>query len=374
MIKEDLLLMTGSVHPGLTERVRQRLEEVDGRARVAYHVDGDDDVQALVDPYGRDISIVQPVAKPAALGYFQLFVLIDALKRAGARRISVHVPHYACGRQDRQSNPFEPITAALVADLLVRAGADRIVWIDPHAKALAGMVPKPCTVVTLTALQLVDVYLESLKLDGTPLSFCGTDFNATKDFAKPFLPFFTNSTLISAAKGRLGDCETEIMFLLGVVDGRLVVICDDMVSTFTTGGGALKLLFEKKAEQVWLVFIHPVCVQDAWKKLADPRITKIITTNTLPTRWKGGAELVADKLTMIDVAPLIAATMLADYGGAKPQELNTVEHWRKKVRLGLNLTVDPRENESPFLDMWEAVEPILPRISINADEKIIGGL
>lgn len=348
------------MHPKLTARVGAALGIEPIQTVVGYHTDGDDEVQINENLRGMNVFIVQPLVKPLSLWLCQLLVLIDAVKRASARRVIAVIPYYP-GRQDRKDRPRKPITARLVADLLVAAGVERIVVLDLHALQIEGFFPNRVQVDHLRAHPLVATHLKHDGYAGAHVVFAGPDGNATKRFARPLVEAFPGAGIASIEKVRSGDRTVEKLFALGDVGGKRLVLVDDMV---TTGGTMLNAVLEFRkqgAGESEIIATHAVMIGEAYDVLANPLITRIVITNSLPTSVAGLAAI-ASKLSIIDIAPLLAEAIKRVHMDEQVGPILGIEYWSEREIV----TVTPEENDAPSVLFWGALSAYLPKIALRS--------
>jgi len=373
----DIKIISGAMHPKLTERICRYLGVAPTEAlrpcpaRVAFHADGDDEVRIDESLRGKHVCIVQPFAKPAGFWLNQLLVIIDAVKRAKAVRITVVIPYFGGSRQDRKK-PREPITIKLYATLLKAAGATGVLLLDLHSLQSEQSFDN----LDLDHVQAHPLFVADLHANGVDpkqVAIVGPDANATLRFASPFLGWFPGSRLVSLVKVRLSDTEVETLFVLGRenIPGRWARTVDDMITTATTLRNVWNELSAADANGMEMIATHALMVGRAYDVLLHPKITRIVVTNSLPTSLHG-VEGIRDKLHIVDVAPLLAEAMkrihthdsLSDDDG-----LLNPRYWIERVEHGLDLGVPLQENASASTDLWDAVAPILPRLALGEPKK-----
>ncbi|MGH9128926.1 MAG: ribose-phosphate diphosphokinase, partial [Acidimicrobiales bacterium] len=240
-------------------------------------------------------------------------ILIDAAKRASARRITAVCPYFGYSRQDRKASGREPITAKLVADLLAAAGADRIVSIDLHASQIQGFFDGP--VDHLTAMPIIVDYLRRDPVsDPVVVAPDAGRIKVAERFSQHL-----NADLAFVykrrPKGKPG--QVEALEVVGSVAGRACVVIDDMIDTAGTVCAAADLLFERGASEVWAMATHGVLSGPAAERLSDSKLTKVVITDTLPLP----AERRFDKLEVLSVAPIVADAIRAVFEDSSVSEI-----------------------------------------------------
>lgn len=246
---------------------------------------------------GADCYVIQPTSPPVDQNLMELLILLDALKRASAARVTAVVPYYGYGRQEKKIRPREAITARLVADMLVFAGAHRVMTMDLHADAIQGFFSIP--VDHLTGLNLIAHYFDSMR--DRDLIIVSPDEGRVKKVRK--VAGMLDKPIAVGYKYRPDPEKAEITHLAGDVAGKIPVIVDDMI---TTGGSVMQcvkaLLKNGCAPEIYIAATHGVLVGEAIARLSRPEIAKVIITDTIPLR----PESELNKLVTLSVAPLFA--------------------------------------------------------------------
>src|SRR6516225_3460083 len=271
-----------------------------GQACISRFSDGETYVQIEENVRGADVFMVQPTCDPVNEHLMQLLLLIDALKRASARRITVVVPYFGYARQDRKDKPRVPISSKLVADLLTTAGADRALVVDLHAPQIQGFFNIP--VDHLFASPVLVGHFKELSLpDLTIVSPDAGGVERARFFAKKM-----DSALAIVDKRRTGMDETEVMHVIGEVEGRSCVILDDIIDTAGTLVKTSQALLEAGAKQVYACATHPVLSGPAIERISKSGLVKAVVTNTIPLTEAGRNE---PKIEQLSIAGLIAAAI-----------------------------------------------------------------
>jgi ribose-phosphate pyrophosphokinase len=291
----DLKLFTGNANRPLAEEIAQYLSVKLSDAEVARFSDGEVFVQVNENVRGTDVFVVQPTCPPVNDTLMELLVMIDALKRASARRITAVLPYYGYARQDRKVQPRVPITAKLVADLLEAAGVDRVLALDLHAGQIQGFFNIP--VDHLFAAPVIIDYLGKKDLqDPVIVSPDAGGVERARAIAKRL-----NAGLAIIDKRREGPNQALAMHLIGDVHDRDAVVIDDMIDTAGTLTQAVSALEREGARRILACGVHPVLSGPALQRLNASPLEEVVVTNSIPVAdSKRG-----DRLTVLSVAPLL---------------------------------------------------------------------
>ncbi|MDD4984595.1 MAG: ribose-phosphate diphosphokinase, partial [Dehalococcoidales bacterium] len=245
---DEIKVFTGNAHPALAESVAGYLNIPLGRCEVFEFSNENTFVRILENVRQRDVFVIQPLSSPVNKSLVELLIMIDALKRASAERITAVVPYYGYGRTDKKDQPRVPITARLVADLLTVAGANRLLTVDLHAPQIQGFFNIP--VDELTALYLLARYFEEKGLDRRDLVVVATDIGISKrarDLAAKL-----KAPLAIVEKRRVGnDDKTETLNVIGEVESRIALTVDDEIDTAGSLAGVVGALTERGAREVY---------------------------------------------------------------------------------------------------------------------------
>lgn len=271
----DLKIFSGSANPELSKQITDHLRTKLGHAKVTRFSDGEINFQIQENVRGADAFIIQPTGPPANENIMELLIMIDAFKRASARRITAVIPYYGYARQDRKDKPRVPISSRLVADLLTAAGADRLLFMDLHAGQIQGFFNLP--VDHLYAKPVLIEYLRELSIPHlTVISPDAGGVERARSFAKQL-----GARLAIIDKRRVQDNVAEVMHIVGEVEDRNVLIIDDIVDTAGTLVEATHALLEQGAKRVLAAATHAVLSGPAIERLKDSQFEQIIVTNTL---------------------------------------------------------------------------------------------
>lgn len=297
--QKRLMLFAGRSHPELAEEVAAQLG-VELAPTVAYDfANGEIFVRYKESVRGSDAFVLQSHTSPINKWIMEQLIMIDALKRASAKRITVVVPFYGYARQDKKHQGREPITARLMADLFVKAGADRLMSLDLHTSQIQGFFDGP--VDHLFALPLLANYIKE-SYDTSRVTVVSPDAGRVR-VAERWTDAL-GSPLAIIHKRRDPDVPNEVRVfeVVGEVEGRLCVIVDDMIDTGGTITKAAETLFDQGASGVVVAATHGILSDPAAERLSQSRITEVVITNTLPIP----EEKQFDKLTVLSIAPLLA--------------------------------------------------------------------
>jgi ribose-phosphate pyrophosphokinase len=293
---DELKVFSGNAHPALSKAITDYLGIPLGNCEVMQFTNENTFVRILENVRERDIFIVQPISSPVNSHLMELLIMIDAMKRASAKRITAVMPYYAYGRSDKKDQPRVPITARLIADLLTVAGANRLLTVDLHKAQIQGFFNIP--VDELTAFYLLSDYFKDKKLKN--LVLVATDFGISKqarDIAERL-----HSPLAIMEKRRLGnEDKTETLNVIGDVKGKVALAVDEEIDTGGSLVGVVNALLERGAKEVYACSTHPVLSGPAVKRIAESRIKEVVVTDTVPVP----PEKRIDKITVLPIAPLL---------------------------------------------------------------------
>jgi len=306
-MKDNLVLLSGNAHPELSKKISELMAVPLGEIEVKKFSDDETFCRIYNNIRKRDVYIIQPTSKPVNDNLMELLIIIDACKRSSCRSITAVIPYYGYSRTDKKDQPRVPITAKLVADLLTVAGADHIIAIDLHAEAIQGFFD--IQVDHLYAMPIFIKYLkETMKSD--KLVIVSPDAGGVaraRAHAKR-----VGAELAIIDKRRKGnDDQTEVLNVIGEVEGKKCVLIDDIIDTAGSITKAAKVLKERGAEQVFAMAVHPVLSGPAMKRLQESPIEQVIVTDTLPI----APEQKIAKITVLSVAELLAETIRRSYRG-----------------------------------------------------------
>lgn len=287
-------IFTGSAHPALAEKICAYLGVPLSDATVTSFPDGESFVKINENIRGRDVFIVQPTCPPTNQNLMELLIMVDAAKRASAHRITAVLPFFGYARQDRKDQPRVPITAKLVANLIAAAGVDRVLTMDLHAQQLQGFFDIP--VDHLYALPVMMNYLQDMGLHD--LVVVSPDVGGVK-MASAYAQGL-GAGLAIVVKRRKSATETEAVTVIGEVEGKNVMIVDDLTETAGTLMGAAKILRAHGARDIYAGVSHAVLTDLAVERLKSSEIKQLITTDSVPVRADSD-----DRVKVLSVAALL---------------------------------------------------------------------
>lgn len=304
---KGLKIFTGNSHPNLARKVAEAAGVELGYSQVSSFADGEVQIEIHESVRGQNVFIIQSTCPPVNQNYMELFIMVDALKRASAAQITAVIPYFGYARQDRKVAPRAPISAKLMADLLTKAGADRVVSVDLHATQIQGFFDGP--VDHLFAIPtLARAWRESLGVgnDFVAVSPDAGGVERTRAFSKRI-----ESSLAIIDKRRSGPNEAKALHLIGDVAGKTAVIIDDMIDTAGTLTQGVDSLIKNGAKRVFAVATHPVLSGPAISRLKESPIEKVWVTDTIPLSEAAKA---CGKFEVVSVAPLLAEAIKRIHG------------------------------------------------------------
>ena len=296
MASGQLKLFLGSAHPALGKEITEFLGVPIGQAKLRRFPDSEVSFQIEENIRGTDVFIVQPTCSPVDQNLIELCVMIDAFRRSSALRITAVIPYYGYARQDRKDKPRVPISAKLVANLLSAAGANRVLTMDLHKPQIQGFFDIP--VDHLFAAPVVIDYLS--RLNESELTLVSPDAGGAeraRAYAKRL-----GADLAIVDKRRSDDGTTEVMNVVGEVEGRVCIIQDDIVDTAGTLCSAAQALADTGARRVLACAVHGVLSGSALERIEKSPLEELIVTNTIPLE---SARERSDKLHVLSVATLL---------------------------------------------------------------------
>lgn len=310
--KKRMQIFSGRGFPTLAEEVADQLGIQLGDVDIHEFANGEIYVRYRENVRGSDVFIVQSHAPPVNTNIMEQLLMIDAAKRASAKRITAVVPCYPYARQDKKARSREAISARLFADMLTTAGADRIVSVDLHTGQLQGFFDQPLD--HLTALPLLVGWIQRNYSDDVVI--VSPDAGGVR-LAEKFQKRLPGASVAFTAKTRTAHNVSKTLGVVGDVDGRTCVLVDDMTDTAGTLVGAAEALVERGASRVVACFTHPLLSPPAAKRLADSPIERIAVTNTLPLP----SDCDLEKIEVVSIAPIVANTMRAIFSDQSVSEL-----------------------------------------------------
>jgi len=295
----EMAIFSGNANYPLAEAISACLKIPLTNVLVGRFSEGEIQVQIKDNIRGKDVFIVQPTCPPVNENLMELLILIDAAKRASAKRITAVVPYYGYARQDRKDKPRVPITAKLVANLILAAGTNRVLTIDLHSSQIQGFFDLP--VDHLYAKNVLCDYFRKKDLDRQRLVIVSPDLGSLK-MARAYAERI-NCPLAVIDKRRTSPEKTEVMHILGSVKGRIAVLVDDIIATGSSLIKAAEGLVKKGVEEVYAAITHGVLSGDSLEAIqASPYLKEVLITDTIPFKQSEANP----KVKVVSVAPLLA--------------------------------------------------------------------
>jgi len=295
-MNRELKIFSGNANLALAHEISSYLGQKLGEATVSSFSDGEIRVKIEENFRGADVFVVQSCCQPVNDSLMELLIIIDALKRSSANRITAVIPYFGYARQDRKDQPRVPITAKLVADLITTAGTDRVLTMDLHAGQIQGFFNVP--VDHLYALPVLLEYITKKKInDLVVVSPDAGGVERARAFAKRL-----QAQLAIIDKRREGPNQAQIMNIIGDVQGKSVLLLDDMIDTAGTIVQGAQACADQGAREVWTACTHAVLSGPALDRLQKSCIAQVVITDTIPLR---GKEHTCPKLHQLSVAPLL---------------------------------------------------------------------
>jgi len=293
---DELKLFTGNANIPLAREIAGYLDIKVGDATVGTFSDGEINVKINENVRGTDVFVVQPTSSPVNNHLMELLIMMDAFKRASARRITAVIPYYGYGRQDRKVQPRVPITSRLVADLITTAGADRVLTVDLHAGQIQGFFDVPVDNLFATPVLFDHLRANGLK-DPVVISPDAGGVERARAFSKRL-----GGSIAIIDKRRSAPNVAEVMNIIGEVEGRDALILDDMIDTAGTITKAVAAIKAHGARKVVAACTHAVLSGPAITRLNESELDKVICTNTIALDDK---QKECPKLAVLTVAPLL---------------------------------------------------------------------
>ena len=272
------MLFSGTANEELAQEVSKYLDQPLSKAKITKFSDNEINVKIEESVRGKDVFIIQPTSAPVNFNLMELLIMVDALKRSSARSITAVVPYYGYARQDRKAEPRVPISAKLVANLMETAGITRVVTVDLHASQIQGFFDIP--VDNLYGAVLFNDYVKSKNLKNPVVA--SPDIGGVaraRYFAKTM-----GLDMVIVDKRREKANESEVMNIIGNVEGKDVIMIDDMVDTAGTMVKAAAALKAKGASSVMACCTHPVLSGPAFDRIENGELDELVVTNTIPIK------------------------------------------------------------------------------------------
>jgi len=302
---ERIRVFTGNANQELARKITENLGVTLGKAHVTSFSDGETRVEIDENVRGMDVFIIQPTCPPVNITLMELLIMIDAVRRASADRITAVIPYYGYARQDRKVAPRAPITAKLVADLITQAGANRVLAMDLHAGQIQGFFNIPVDNLFATPI-LLDHIKKNYADDNTVIVSPDTGgVERARAFGKRL-----GASLAIIDKRRDGPNEAQVMNIIGHVKGKRVILLDDMIDTAGTVVQAAKALKEEGAIEVTVCCTHPVLSGPALERIEQSDLKEVIVTDTVPLHEKARA---CSRIKVLSVSGLLSEAVRRIY-------------------------------------------------------------
>jgi len=299
---DQMMVFTGNANPQLAQAVANYLDLSLGKAVVGEFSDGETLIEITENVRGRDVFIIQPTCVPTNNNLMELLVMIDALRRSSTRRITAVIPYFGYSRQDRRPRSARvPLTAKLVADMIVTAGADRVLTVDLHADQVQGFFDKPMDNIYASPILLGDIWRRGYE----NLMVVSPDVGGVVR-ARALAKRLDDADLAIIDKRRPKPNVAKVMNIIGDVKGRTCVLVDDLVDTAGTLAQAAKALKEKGATKVVAYCTHPVLSGPAVDNIIASELDELVVTDTIPLS-KAATE--CRRIRQLSIAELLAETM-----------------------------------------------------------------
>ncbi len=298
---QDLKLLTGNSNRPLAEEIAQYIGQELSRALVTTFSDGETRVRIDENVRGGDVFLLQSCCHPVNTSIMELLLMIDAVKRSSASRITAVIPYYGYGRQDRKDQPRVPISAKLIADLLTVAGANRILTMDLHAGPIQGFFNIPVDHLYATPI-LLDYIKKQNVSDMVVVSPDAGGVERARAFAKRL-----NSSLAIIDKRREAPNQAKVMNIIGDVKNKHALLFDDLIDTAGTIVQTAQTCLDNGALSTWAGCTHAVLSGPALERLEGSSLREVVVTNTIPLN---GRDQKCSKLKLLSVAPLLGEAIL----------------------------------------------------------------
>lgn len=299
-MESEIKLFGGTSNTSLTIEVCNYIGIAPGEIIAKTFSDGETQVEIGENIRGRDVFVIQSTCRPVNDNLMQLLIIMDAMRRASAERITAVIPYYGYSRQDRKVKPRVPISAKLVADLITVSGANRVVSVDLHAGQIQGYFNIPVDNIFATPILLKYVH-DNLHGELVMVSPDAGGVERARAFAKRL-----NASLAIIDKRRESPNMAEAMNIIGEVEGKIAIILDDMVDTAGTLAQAASALKDRGAIQTYACCTHPILSGPAVKRIEASPIDKLVVTNTIPLNGKARD---SKKIVSLSVAELLGETI-----------------------------------------------------------------
>lgn len=297
-MENEILVLSGTANPKLAEDIVKNMNLKLGDMEIRRFADGEVFVQVGESVRNKDVYIIQPTGRPSSNeNWMELYCIIDALKRASAKRITAVIPYYGYSRQDRKNEPRVPITAKLVANLLTESGVGRVLSLDLHAAQIQGFFDIP-----VDHMQSKNIFLEKIRkdLDISNSIIVSPDIGGIGRARLIAKALKLDIAIIDKRRDRANECE--VMNIIGDVKGKDAIIIDDIIDTGGTLIKSINALKQSGMRKIFVFITHAVCSGDVYERINASEIEKLYITDSL----KVINERLGNKIEVISVAPAIA--------------------------------------------------------------------
>ncbi len=293
---DELKVFSGNAHPALAKAIAEYLGIPLGKSEAFEFSNENIFVRILENVRQRDVFVIQPICSPVNKSLVELLIMLDALKRASAGRITAVIPCYGYGRTDKKDQPRVPITARLLADLLTVAGANRVLTVDLHAAQIQGFFNIPID--ELTALYILSRYFKEKAMDD--LVVVATDIGISKRARD--LATRLDTPLAIMEKRRVGNKDkAETLNVIGEVEGKVALTVDDEIDTAGSLINTVSVLEERGVKEIYACCTHPIFSGPAIQRIASCPVREVVVTDTVPVT----DDKKLDKITVLPIAPLL---------------------------------------------------------------------
>ncbi|MDH4445892.1 MAG: ribose-phosphate pyrophosphokinase [Akkermansiaceae bacterium] len=297
-------IISGTAHRALAQSIADNLGQSLADVHVSAFPDGETEVKINENVRGADVFIIQPSCPPTNHNIMELLIMVDAARRASAERITAVMPFFGYARQDRKDQPRVPITAKLVANLLTSSGVNRVLTMDLHAPQIQGFFDIP--VDHLYAKSVLISYLRERHPDTSNLTVVSPDVGGVK-MARAYADAL-GAELAIVAKHRVSATRVEAMNVIGEVEGRDVLLVDDMTETAGTLTAAAEILHKSGAKRIYAGVSHAILAELGQQRIQNSAIEEVITTDSVP-------QAVGPKVRVVSIAPLMSEAIRRIHNG-----------------------------------------------------------
>jgi ribose-phosphate pyrophosphokinase len=306
-MNDELVIFTGNAHPQLAKDICRYLKRPLGDSMTKRFSDGEVQIEIKENVRAKDVFVVQSTCPPVNDSIMELLLVIDGLKRASVKRITAVIPYYGYARQDKKVTPRVPISAKLVADILEKAGANRIITMDLHAGQIQGFFNIPVDNLFAAPVLLQDIRDKFVGHDLIIVSPDAGGVERARAFAKRL-----HAGLAIVDKRRPAPNLVEAMNVIGDVEGKTVIILDDMADTAGTLTQAAEALLGHGAKEVHAYVSHAVLSGPAIERVSTSKLETLVVTDTIPLRDNA---LKCNKIRVLSIAPLVGEAIIRSHRG-----------------------------------------------------------